>query len=499
MVKRLITYGLFLLIASAAFAQVPLTDTMPKQGNLPEVVVSDKKEEGSGIGRLGSIKGYGIYEGKKNEVIVIKDLDANKSTNNARQVFGKVPGVNIWESDQAGLQLGVGGRGLSPNRTANFNTRQNGYDISADALGYPESYYTPPVEALEQIEVVRGASALQYGTQFGGMLNFIINKGPRHTPLQVVSRQTLGSFGYFGSFNSLGGTLHKGKINYYTFFNYKQSKGWRPNSDFNLKTAFAGLEYRINPKFKVGLEYTYMGYLAQQAGGLTDAQFLNDPRQSFRERNWFTIGWNLFNLEAEYKFNQNTRVSSKTFGLLSRRLSLGNLSPPNIADLGGNRTLIEGFFANIGNETRLIHHYKIKNQPQSLLTGIRCYLGNTHSIQGDGSDGSDADFTLNSPNNPENSDYKFKNINLAWFAENIVRLNQKWSLTPGIRAEYINTMAKGSYRVITKDFAGNILADTSIYDATQSVRTFVLFGLGASYKPNQNSNFMQTLPKTIGQ
>ena len=101
----------------------------------------------------------------------MNDVIGNKSTNNPRQIYAKVAGLNIWENDGAGIQLAIGGRGLSPNRVSNFNTRQNGYDISADALGYPESYYTPPTEAVERIEIVRGAASLQYGTQFGGMIN----------------------------------------------------------------------------------------------------------------------------------------------------------------------------------------------------------------------------------------------------------------------------------------------------------------------------------------
>ena len=44
------------------------------------------------------------------------------------------PGLNIFQNDDAGLQLNIGGRGLDPNRTSNFNTRQNGYDISAATL-----------------------------------------------------------------------------------------------------------------------------------------------------------------------------------------------------------------------------------------------------------------------------------------------------------------------------------------------------------------------------
>lgn len=143
---------------------------------LEEVTVEDEMIDNAGIRRLQAVEGANIYEAKKSEVILLDNITANLSTNNARQIFAKVPGLNIWESDGAGLQLGIGARGLDPNRTSNFNVRQNGYDISADALGYPESYYTPPSEALDRIEVVRGAASLQYGTQFGGLLNFVLKE-----------------------------------------------------------------------------------------------------------------------------------------------------------------------------------------------------------------------------------------------------------------------------------------------------------------------------------
>ncbi len=142
-------------------------------------IVEIKLEENAGFGltRMQSVQGLGIYAGKKNEVLLIDKIDANKATINARQVYARIPGLNIWESDGAGIQLGIGVRGLSPNRTANINVRQNGYDISADALGYPESYYTPPLEAVDRVEFIRGAASLQYGTQFGGMLNFVMKEG----------------------------------------------------------------------------------------------------------------------------------------------------------------------------------------------------------------------------------------------------------------------------------------------------------------------------------
>ena len=87
-------------------------------------------------------EGTSVLQEKKRSDLLDLSM-ANLASNNARQIYNQIPGLNIYQNDDAGLQLNIGGRGLNPNRTSNFNTRQNGYDISADALGYPESYYTP--------------------------------------------------------------------------------------------------------------------------------------------------------------------------------------------------------------------------------------------------------------------------------------------------------------------------------------------------------------------
>ena len=201
---------------------------------LKEVEVRDKKI--SNFGHLYQVDGMKITAGKKSEVIRVDMLNVNKATNNTRQIFAKVAGLNIFENDGSGLQLSIGGRGLDPNRTSNFNVRQNGYDISADALGYPESYYTPPAEPQKKIEIIKGAASLQYGTQFGGLLNFEMKQPEDGSkPLVVESRQTVGSFGFLGSFNSIGGT--SGKLSYYAYAHYKKGNGWRPNSQFESFNA----------------------------------------------------------------------------------------------------------------------------------------------------------------------------------------------------------------------------------------------------------------------
>ena len=454
---------------------------------LEDVQVDGRRAENFAASRLESVENFGVYDGRKSEVIILKEMVANTATNNARQVYSRITGLNIWESDQTGLQLGIGGRGLSPNRTSNFNVRQNGYDISADALGYPESYYTPPVEALERIEVVRGAASLQYGTQFGGMLNFRFRRGTEDAKIRVTSRQSAGSWGFFGSFNSLEGKV--GKLRYYTYYQHKRGDGYRPNSGFEAQNFYASIDYAFSEKFSSSLELTKMKYLTQQAGGLTDRQFEEDPRRSFRNRNWFNVDWNLAALTSTYKFSDQTQINTRNFALLAARQSIGNLERINVADFGEERTLIAGDFRNFGNETRLLHWYRVGKEVHTFLVGTRAYHGTTTAKQGWGSRGSDADFRYLNPSSLEDSDYAFPNRNYAAFAENIFNLSPKISLTPGIRLENIQTFADGYYKQYVYDAAGNIVVENRFDETLNRRRNFLLFGLGASYRKSESTEF----------
>lgn len=460
---------------------------------MDEVVVGGQEQLSSGITRMQSVEGVSINESKKNEVLVLDDMTVNKATNNSRQVYSKVPGLNIWQTDDAGIQTSVGGRGLSPKRNSNFNTRQNGYDIAADALGYPESYYTPPVQALDRIEIIRGAASLQYGTQFGGMLNFKFKDGPEDTPFQLKSDQSYGSFGLFNSFNSVGGT--KGDVNYYGFYQYKTSDGWRPNSELDQHTAYLSFDMDLTSDLTITPEYTYMNYLAHQPGGLTDAQFQDDPSQSNRERNWFRVNWNLFALTAEYDFSSMTKLNTRFFGLRAGRDALGNLQRIDRLDQGGERDLLKDDFKNWGNETRLIHRYPLFDDISVFLIGTRFYNGFTHRRQGRGSDGEDPDFDYLSPDNLNGSDFDLPGRNRSVFVENIFNITPKFSITPGVRFEYINTKSDGYYRNIVRDLADNVLVDERIEEERERERSFAFFGVGSSYRPNERleiyANFSQ--------
>ncbi|SDD38936.1 Fe(3+) dicitrate transport protein [Mucilaginibacter pineti] len=445
---------------------------------LSEVNIQDEAYR-QASGNLRQVEGTAIYAGKKTEVINIANLNVNLATNNTRQIYSRAAGINIIEYDGGGLQLGIGGRGLNPSRVSNFNTRQNGYDISADALGYPESYYTPTTEAVDRIEIIRGAASLQYGTQFGGLINFKMKQGPANKPFEITSRQTAGSFGFFNTFNSIGGTVKK--LNYYAYYQYKRGDGWRPNNHFDQKGAYIHLDYAFTDRLKVTGEYTYMTYLAKLPGGLTDAEFAADPGQSNRARNWFKVNWNLASLTVDYKLGDNTKLNWRSYHLSADRIALGILDYINRPDPGGPRDMLNDHYSNYGSELRLLHQYKLGGtQINSLLTGVRVYKGKTLRSQGAADAGSGPDFNYTG-DYPSSSRYTFPGTNMAVFTENIFQINDKWSVTPGARFEFISTKANGYYTTRSSPYPDYYLIQNP--ENKVNNRSFVFFGIGTSYKP----------------
>ena len=165
--------------------------------------------------------------------------------------------------------------------------------------------------------------------------------------MEIIARQSLGSFNLQNSFLSIGGT--KGKWNYYSFYQVKSRDGWRPNSNTEAQTFFVSTQYTANSNLKLGIEFTHMDYLSQQPGGLDDSNFLTNPDTSFRSRNWFQVDWNIAAFTLDYSFNERTTLNSRTFGLWASKDALGILDTQYVPDsvimsVKPNRNLILSSF-----------------------------------------------------------------------------------------------------------------------------------------------------------
>lgn len=206
-----------------AHAQSDSGTARPKTASLPALTVTADRYIHV-IGHLPAVQYATIYTGKKTELIVMDSLRANMAQDVERQILGRIPGAHFSETEGSGFPSnGVAFRGLDPTQSVEMNVRQNGVSIAADLFGYPETYYTPPSEALERIEVVRGAASLAFGPQFGGVIDYIVRDGQRQSAPKFTSSLSGGSFGLANSFNSVGGGSDR--LTYYAFVHGRSQTG----------------------------------------------------------------------------------------------------------------------------------------------------------------------------------------------------------------------------------------------------------------------------------
>jgi Fe(3+) dicitrate transport protein len=445
--------------------------------NLPDITVVGRNSKND-YQQMPEIVGTNIYAGKKNALIVMDNVQGNVVTNNMRQVLAKVPGIHIWESDPSGIQIGIAARGLSPNRSWEFNVRQNGYDIAADPFGYPEAYYNPQLQAVQRIEIVRGQGALQYGPQFGGLVNYILRNGSDiNKPLEFETQQTIGSNGLFNSYNAIGGK--KNKVNYYSFFDHRNGNGWRENSAYFSNAGYGTVTYHFTEKFSLTAELMRSHIRSQQPGGLTDAQLQQDAQQSFRSRNWFDITWTTPAIIANYKINDKTIWNTKLYGTIGDRNSVGFLQSIttrdsiNVATFSYNNRVVNiDNYRNYGLESRILTDYNLGKMKNTISGGIRLYTGTTsRRADGKGTTGTDYDVSVIG-NYPR--DVQFNSKNVAAFVENIFRVGKKLLLIPGIRYEWLQGDASGRNGYTTT-------GQEIILQNIKRSRSFLLAGIGTEY------------------
>jgi Fe(3+) dicitrate transport protein len=467
----------FIVLTKTMLAQQKNTDSSTIHKNLPEITVVGKGSK-SDYHQLPEIVGTSIYAGKKNALIVVDNVQGNVVTNTMRQVMAKVAGIHIWESDPSGIQIGIAARGLSPNRSWEFNIRQNGYDIAADPFGYPEAYYNPQLQAVQRIEVVRGQGALQYGPQFGGMVNYILRNGSEFKKkVEFESQQTIGSNALFNSYNAIGGKTNK--LHYYAFFDHRNGDGYRENSKYFTNSGYTTTTYFITPKLSLTAEVMHSHIRSQQPGGLTDDQLKENSKQSLRSRNWFNIKWTTPAFILNYSINETIRWNTKLFAMVGDRNSVGFLQSITTKDsvnaLTGqfnNRALQIDNYRNYGFESRVITDYDLGNLKNTLSLGIRLYKGSTHRrANGKGTTGNGYDMT---EAGKYVSDINFNSQNAAAFFENIFRVNKKLLLIPGIRYEWLLGAANGRNGYTAS--GGEIVLQN-----IKRSRSFLLAAIGAEY------------------
>ena len=125
---------------------------------------------------LPEVEGTRINSGKKTS-FVKPDEFPTIANNNYREVMATTPGILVSEEPSSPI-INFGYRGLNSQRSEFMQVLKDGVSIKNEQFGFPETHYTPILDAVERIEFIRAGAALQFGPQPGGALNFVM-KMPR--------------------------------------------------------------------------------------------------------------------------------------------------------------------------------------------------------------------------------------------------------------------------------------------------------------------------------
>lgn len=95
------------------------------------------------------------------------------------QIMRSMTGINVVDEEGAGLRMNLGIRGLDPDRSRALLILEDGLPVALAPYGEPEMYYTPSIDRMNSIEVLKGSGSIIYGPQtIGGVLNYITNDPP---------------------------------------------------------------------------------------------------------------------------------------------------------------------------------------------------------------------------------------------------------------------------------------------------------------------------------
>jgi Fe(3+) dicitrate transport protein len=425
---------------------------------------------------LPPVEGTRINAGKKTSFVKPAEFPTFAG-NDYREVLATTPGIVVSEEPQSPI-INFGYRGLNSQRSEFTQVLKDGVSIKNEQFGFPESHYTPILDAVERIEVIRAGAALQFGPQPGGAINFVMKMPRLDAPFHFTTRNVFGSYEYYRNFTEIDGTL--GPLGYYFYYDHREQEGFRQaNSDYNLNAGSPRFVWDVTNDSRFIFTLDLYNEEHGEPGGLRRREPVNPPNSVFVEDDptASTRFFDRFRLERYYGtleyqkfFSERTQLDIKAFG--------GYLSRWSIRQRGGGfGTLPSGSDANTnsiqlredyteGVDARLRHDYDLFSDVSTFAGGVYFY----HALQ---------DRTDERGSTPKSEAGMLRNLNTgetwdgAIFAENRFKFG-RLSIVPGMRLEFLNQAVDEQLNV-AKASNGEPLAHQSDFNFVP------LFGLGLGY------------------
>ena len=408
-----------LLIGAMGYAHSPL---MAKEIELPSINVIDRQEGGASL-IPGAID---IISPEEMEMIQPASLqDALKT----------VPGVNARDEEGYGAIPNIGIRGLSPNRSTKVLILEDGAPIQPSLFLSNASYYSPPVERISSIEVLKGATGLRYGPNtIGGVINY-----QSKTPLKDgIVKGKLGSHGYRLLELEAGTSSEQksmgGGINLIT----SEANGFR-NNGYRMNDILVKGGMAIGQSQWLGLKLTrYENEINTSYVGLRPDEFIHTPTKNPAPDDQFLSNRTSFDINHELEIDTSTKLKTLMYwsqlerNFWRRDVASKSRQGTSFVDCGGTAYCVTGRNRNfdmLGIDSRLFTNYQAFGIQNESEIGVRLHSETMSNKTERSNAGPRARTGVITGN--ENNDAKA----VALYLQNRFLFTDQFAVTPGVRVE----------------------------------------------------------------
>lgn len=299
------------LVGSLALPVVPAMadaagDQSAQATQAATIIVTARKDREA----LPDLSGTLIFAGKLGDVARL-DEQPPVSGRNLRVALADIPGLLVSEVSN-GSWASLSYRGLGePHESWNILTLQDAVPAVPDMYSYPAGYFVPPLELVERVEFIRGASGLLYGPQPGGAINYVLRGPRREAGAEGQARVGIGSWNARQGLASLG--ISDGRMAADGFVHYAAGDGpRRVNSDNDQLTArLRGHVLGDDVTLTLALDY-YRGRFGEP-GGLTSARMAADRRDGSIPFDRVRIERLAPSLGLDWQLDDRTQVTARLF------------------------------------------------------------------------------------------------------------------------------------------------------------------------------------------
>jgi Fe(3+) dicitrate transport protein len=402
---------------------------------IPEIVVVGE------AGRLATIPGSAA-------VIDQTALEASRVFT-VNEAIRKVPGVYARDEEGFGLRPNLGVRGLNPTRSSKVLLLEDGLPLAYAPYGENASYYHPPVDRFERIEVLKGSGQVLFGPQtIGGVINYITPRPSDELSGTVALHG--GNRDYSELHAQVGDTLDATR--YSVGLTRKGTDGVRDNMHFEV----SDLNLKVVHDFPENHALTFRASWYDENSdvpysGLTLAEYQANPRANPFVNDEFKAHRSALSLTHRADFTERVSLSTSVYHTSFdrdwwRQSSNSSQRPndssdpacmgmANLSTTCGNEGRLRDY-TTAGVEPRLTLKHSVFGAASEAEFGLRYHSENQDRIQANGATPT-ARTAGAGPNGGIVEDNAREVEATSAFAQNRFVLG-RWTVTPGIRLESVD-------------------------------------------------------------